>query len=67
MAHHHDDDPNREIRTHLELEAEDRVAEGMSEADARAAARRLFGSVARSGGYCKRVARWDFHFDFTRR
>jgi predicted permease len=48
MAHNQDDDLNREIRTHLELEAEDRVAGGMSEEDARHAARRLFGSVART-------------------
>jgi hypothetical protein len=35
-----DDEIEREIRTHLDLEAEDRVADGMSETDARYAARR---------------------------
>jgi hypothetical protein len=29
MAHHRDDDLECEIRTHLELEAEERVAEGV--------------------------------------
>jgi putative ABC transport system permease protein len=40
-----DDDLAREIRAHLELEAEERVAEGASPADARDAARRAFGNV----------------------
>src|ERR1044071_1232700 len=35
-----------EIRFHLELEAEKNVADGKSPAEARAAARRAFGSVA---------------------
>ena len=43
-----DDDVERELRTHLELEAEERVADGMSETDAQHAARRAFGSVART-------------------
>ena len=42
-----DDDLAREIRAHLELEAEERVAEGASPEDARAAALRAFGNVAR--------------------
>ena len=41
------DDIEREIRTHLELEAEERVAEGLSETDARYAALRAFGNVTR--------------------
>jgi putative ABC transport system permease protein len=43
-----DDEFAREIRTHLDLEAEERVAEGMSEIDARYAARRAFGNVTRT-------------------
>jgi hypothetical protein len=41
-----DDEIQREIRAHLDLEAEERVAGGMSEKDARYAARRAFGNVA---------------------
>jgi putative ABC transport system permease protein len=43
-----DDEIEREIRTHLDLEAEERVADGMSETDARYAARRAFGNVTRT-------------------
>ncbi len=43
-----DDEIEREIRTHLDLEAEERVAGGMSETDARYAALRAFGSVTRT-------------------
>jgi predicted permease len=43
-----DDDIAREIKAHLELEAEARVANGMSAADARDAARRAFGNVTRT-------------------
>jgi hypothetical protein len=42
------DDLEREIRTHLDLEAEERVADGMSEMEARYAARRAFGNVTRT-------------------
>src|SRR5215218_7289694 len=42
-----DDDLEREIRSHLELEAEERVADGASEDEARYAARRAFGNVLR--------------------
>ena len=42
-----DDDLAREIRAHLELEAEERVASGASPDDARAAALRAFGNVTR--------------------
>jgi predicted permease len=43
-----DDELEREIRSHLDLEAEDRLADGMSEMDARDAARRAFGNVTRT-------------------
>jgi hypothetical protein len=42
-----DDDLAREIRAHLELEAEERIASGASPDDARAAALRAFGNVTR--------------------
>ena len=42
-----DDDLEREIRAHLELEAEERIANGMSHDEARDAARRAFGNVTR--------------------
>ena len=48
MPTNRDEDLNREIDTHLELEAEERVAGGMSPADARYAARRAFGNVLRA-------------------
>jgi predicted permease len=48
MTDRRDDELEREIRTHLELEAEERVAEGMSETDAAYAARRAFGNVTRT-------------------
>src|SRR5688572_16770395 len=43
-----DDELEREIRSHLELEAEERQVRGMSAADARYAARRAFGNVTRT-------------------
>ena len=48
MKNDRDDELAREIRTHLDLEAEERVADGMSEMDARYAARRAFGNVTRT-------------------
>jgi putative ABC transport system permease protein len=42
-----DDELRREIDAHLELEAEERVADGMSSEDARYFARRAFGNVLR--------------------
>jgi predicted permease len=42
-----DDDVAREIRAHLELEAEERIADGASPEDARVAAQRAFGNVTR--------------------
>jgi len=41
-----DDDLDREIRQHLDLEAEERAAEGLSTEAARLAARRAFGNIA---------------------
>jgi putative ABC transport system permease protein len=43
-----DDEIEREIRTHLDLEAEERVADGMSVTDAQYAACRAFGNVTRT-------------------
>ena len=43
-----DDDLKREIQAHLELEAEERLADGMSPNEARSAARRVFGNVLRT-------------------
>jgi hypothetical protein len=48
MKKDRDDELEREIRTHLDLEVEERVADGMSEIDARYAARRAFGNVTRT-------------------
>lgn len=48
MSKNRDDEVEREIRAHLELEAEERVADGMSEREARYSARRAFGNVART-------------------
>jgi hypothetical protein len=45
MTKDRDDELEREIRTHLELEAEERIANGMPEREARDAARRAFGNV----------------------
>lgn len=42
-----DDELKREIQAHLELEAEERVGDGMSPDEARYAARRAFGNVLR--------------------
>jgi predicted permease len=49
----------REIRTHLELEAEERIANGVPEQEARDAARRAFGNVT--------LAREDARAVWTRR
>jgi putative ABC transport system permease protein len=46
MTHRREDDIEREIRAHLELEAEEREADGLSRTDAEYAARRAFGNVA---------------------
>jgi len=46
VARRTEDDVNEEIRTHLEMQADDLVAEGVPADRARAAARQEFGSVA---------------------
>ncbi len=48
MATKRDQELEREIRTHLELEAEELIAKGMSPGEAHQAARRSFGSVTRT-------------------
>ena len=48
MKKDRDDELEREIRTHLDLETEERVADGMSEVEARYAAHRAFGNVTRT-------------------
>jgi predicted permease len=60
MGGDRDDDLQREIRTHLELEAEERVADGLSEEEARYAASRAFGNVTRTREDVRAVwtARW---------
>jgi predicted permease len=52
------DDIDIEIQTHLELEAQERMAQGMSEAEARSAARRKFGNVARVQEEVHELWRW---------
>jgi predicted permease len=47
MSSDKDDDVAREIRAHLELEAEERIADGASPEEARHAAHRAFGNVTR--------------------
>ena len=47
-----DDDLDREIRAHLELEAEERRADGLGSDEARDAARRAFGNVTRVKEIC---------------
>jgi predicted permease len=48
MKKNQDEELAREIRTHLDLEAEERLSDGMSEMDARDAARRAFGNVTQT-------------------
>lgn len=45
MNDRRDNDLRREIRSHLELEVEERIARGMTEAEAERSARRAFGNV----------------------
>lgn len=47
MASDKEDDVAREIRAHLELEAEERIADGVPAEEARYAAHRAFGNVSR--------------------
>jgi len=48
MTNERDEELQREIDSHLQLEAEERQADGMSDDEARHAARRAFGSVLRA-------------------
>ncbi len=48
MTKDRDGELEREIRIHLDLEAEERIANGMPEREARYAARRAFGNVTRT-------------------
>ena len=66
MGHRRDDETEREIRTHLELEAEDRAAEGMAPQDAMYAARRSFGNVARTQEDVRAVWKWLWFDDALR-
>src|SRR5712691_10857052 len=58
MEKDRDDELEREIRTHLDLEAEERIADGMSETEARYAARRAFGNVTRTQEDARAVWAW---------
>ena len=60
MSGNRDDDLKREIDAHLELEAEERVADGMSPDEARYAARRVFGNVVRVTEDARSV--WTAHW-----
>ena len=59
-----DDDLAREIRAHLELEAEERMADGVSSDEARYAARRAFGNATRVSEDARAVwtTRWVEQF-----
>jgi predicted permease len=59
-----DDDLAREIRAHLELEAEERVADGVSPDEAQYAARRAFGNTTRISEDARAVwtTRWVEQF-----
>src|SRR4051812_46852807 len=48
MTKDRDAELEREIRTHIDLETEERIANGTPEREARDAARRAFGSVVRT-------------------
>ena len=48
MPKDREDELAREIRTHIETEAEDLVAAGLSAEEAHQAARRAFGNVAQT-------------------
>jgi predicted permease len=48
MRKDRDEELEREIRTHLDLEAEEHIADGMSATEARFAAHRAFGNVTRT-------------------
>jgi predicted permease len=53
-----DDDFSSEVQAHLALETDRLMAEGMSERDARAAARRAFGNLTRARERYHETSRW---------
>ncbi len=55
-----DDDLAREIRTHLELEAEERIADGSPPEDAHYAALRAFGNVTRVREEARAIWQWPW-------
>lgn len=57
MTRDPDDEIEREILTHLELETEERIAEGMTAEEAHYAARRAFGNVTRVREHVRSVWR----------
>lgn len=63
MSRHRDEDLRREIQAHLDLEAEEREADGLSPEEARVAARRAFGNVLRirEEAHSVWVAPWRAH------
>jgi putative ABC transport system permease protein len=58
MANERDDELKREIQDHLELEAEEHQAQGLSPQEARYAARRAFGSILRATEDTQTLWRW---------
>jgi predicted permease len=58
MTRDRDDDIEREIRAHLELEAEDQEAAGMNAEEAQYAARRAFGNATVIAEETRSVWRW---------
>src|SRR5918995_6910338 len=63
MPGKHDDDLAREIRAHLELDAEERAADGTPPDEARYAASRAFGNVTRirEDARAVRIPPWADH------
>src|SRR5688572_11992634 len=60
MPHDRDEELKREIDSHLELEAEEQIEDGLAAHDARAAARRAFGSVLRTREGVRAVWSWTW-------
>src|SRR5947199_10137482 len=58
MKNRPDDDLDREIRSHLDLDAEERMADGVPPDAARHAAVRAFGNVTRAKEVCYEMARF---------
>lgn len=60
MPNDRDEELKREIDTHLELEAKERIEEGLSADEARAAARRAFGNALRTREDVEAVWSWTW-------